>query len=51
VIDGNDKKSARIAALAHVAETLEAALPKDLPEADPALVKLANKAFGYKPED
>lgn len=48
VIDGNNKKAARIAAMTYVAEQLEAALPDDLPEADPELVKLAEKAFGYK---
>ncbi len=50
VIDGNDKKAARIAAMTYVAETLEAVLPDDLPEADPELVKLAEEAFGYKAE-
>ena len=48
VIDGDDKKSARIAAMTYVAETLEAALPENLPEADPELVKLAEAAFGYE---
>ena len=51
VIDGNNKKAARIAAMTHVAETLEAALPEELPEADPELVKLAERAFGYKAAD
>ena len=51
VIAGNDKKSARIAAMTHVAETLEAALPKDLPDADPKLVTLAHDAFGYEVKD
>lgn len=51
VIDGNDKKSARIAAMTYIAERLEAALPDDLPEPDPDLVKLAEEAFGYEPED
>lgn len=51
VIDGNDKKSARIAALAHIAEALEAAVPMMPPARDPAVVKLAQKAFGYKPRD
>ncbi|SKB55540.1 polyphosphate kinase 2 family protein [Sphingopyxis flava] len=51
VIDGNNKKSARIAALSHIAETLEAAVPMTAPERDPAVVKLAQKAFGYKPRD
>ena len=40
-IDGNDKKAARIAALTRVAETLEAALPKGPPPADPGLERLA----------
>ena len=51
VIDGNNKKAARIAALTHVIETLEAAVPMTAPERDPAVVKLAGKAFGYKPKD
>ncbi|WP_168453275.1 polyphosphate kinase 2 family protein [Sphingopyxis microcysteis] len=50
VIDGNNKKAARIAALTHIAETLEAIVPMTPPELDPAVVKLAGKAFGYKPE-
>ncbi len=48
VVDGNNKKSARIAALTYVAEMLESVLPDDLPQADPELVKLARKAFGYQ---
>lgn len=50
VIDGNNKKAARIAALTHVAEVLEAAVPMTPPERDPAVVKLAEKAFGYAPK-
>jgi polyphosphate kinase 2 (PPK2 family) len=50
VIDGNNKKAARIAALTHIAETLEAIVPMTPPELDPAVVKLAGKAFGYTPE-
>lgn len=50
VIDGNNKKAARIAALTHIAETLEAIVPMTPPELDPAVVKLAGKAFGYRPE-
>lgn len=50
VIDGNNKKAARIAALTHIADTLEAAVPMTPPELDPATVKLAQKAFGFKPE-
>ena len=51
VIDGNNKKAARIAALTHIIETLEAAVPMTPSERDPAVVKLASKAFGYKPKD
>ncbi len=48
VIDGNNKKAARIAALTHVVEVLRAKLPQTPPPADPALEKLAAAAFGYK---
>ena len=51
VIDGNNKKAARIAALRHVADALEAAVPMTPPDLDPATVKLARKAFGYEPKD
>ncbi|MBL8652131.1 MAG: polyphosphate kinase [Sphingopyxis sp.] len=51
VIDGNNKKAGRIAALTHIADTLEAAVPMTPPERDPATVKLAHKAFGYSPKD
>jgi polyphosphate kinase 2 (PPK2 family) len=50
VIDGNNKKAARIAALTHIAEALEAIVPMTPPDLDPAVVKLAVKAFGYKPK-
>jgi polyphosphate kinase 2 (PPK2 family) len=40
VIDGNDKKAARIAALTRVADALEAALPKDPPVASPELERM-----------
>lgn len=50
VIDGNNKKAARIAALTHIAEALEAIVPMTPPDLDPAMVKLAGKAFGYKPK-
>ena len=46
VIDGNNKKSARIAALTAVAEALEAACPPKPPEADPEVADLAREAFG-----
>ncbi|MFM6853752.1 MAG: polyphosphate kinase 2 family protein [Sphingopyxis sp.] len=49
VIDGNRKKAARIAALTHIVDQLERALPMDPPAADPAVVALASAAFGYPP--
>ncbi len=51
VIDGNNKKAARIAALIYIVDTLEAAVPMTAAELDPAVIKLASKAFGYKPKD
>jgi polyphosphate kinase 2 (PPK2 family) len=50
VIDGNDRKAARIAALTCMAETLERHVPTDMPDADPTVIELAREAFGYKPE-
>lgn len=50
VIDGNNKKAGRIAAMTHIAEALEAKVPMTPPDIDPAVVKLAGKAFGYKPK-
>src|SRR3546814_12038714 len=44
VIDGNNQKAPRIAALTHVAEALEAAVPMTPPDRDPAGVKLAEQA-------
>ena len=46
VIDGNNKKAARIAALTKVAEALEAACPPKPPEPDPEVARLAREAFG-----
>lgn len=46
VIDGNDKKAARIAALTVIADRLEAAVPMDPPPLDPELEKVARKALG-----
>jgi polyphosphate kinase 2 (PPK2 family) len=46
VIDGNNKKAARIAALAAVADALEAAVPLKPPEAAPEVEALARQAFG-----
>ncbi|HEY1124204.1 MAG TPA: polyphosphate kinase [Sphingobium sp.] len=50
VIDGNDRKAARIAALTRIADMLEKHVPMDMPDADPAVVELAKEAFGYKPK-
>jgi polyphosphate kinase 2 (PPK2 family) len=46
VIDGNDKKAARIAALDHVAGRLAAEVPMTPPPLDPELAKVAGKALG-----
>lgn len=50
VVDGNDRKSGRIAALQTVADVLEAQVPMDMADADPVVIALARKAFGYKPK-
>ena len=44
VIDANDKKAARIAVLTYVADRLEAGVDMTMPEADPAVVALAQEA-------
>ncbi len=49
VIDGNDRKAGRIAAITAIVERLEKMVPMDMPDADPEVVALAEKAFGYKP--
>lgn len=46
VIDGNDKKAARIAVLRHVADRLEAAVDMTPTDADPEVLRLAREAFG-----
>ncbi|HLL58628.1 MAG TPA: polyphosphate kinase [Allosphingosinicella sp.] len=46
VIDGNNKKSARIAALTIVADALERAVPTKPPVASPEIEALAREAFG-----
>lgn len=46
IVDGNSKKSARIAALTIVADALEAAVPNDPPPIDPEVERLAREAFG-----
>jgi AMP-polyphosphate phosphotransferase len=45
VIDANDKKAARIAALTCIADRLEAAIDMTIPDADPAVLTLAADAF------
>ena len=50
VIDGNNQKSARIAVLQHVVKELEASVPQNFPEADPAIVRLAKDVLGYLPK-
>jgi ribosomal protein L13 len=46
VVDGNDKKAARIAALTAIADALEAKVPMEPPELDPEVEKVAKKALG-----
>lgn len=46
VIDGNNKKAGRIAALTAIANRLEATVPMDPPPLDPALEKIARQALG-----
>jgi polyphosphate kinase 2 (PPK2 family) len=46
VIDGNDKKAARIAVLTTIAERLEAAVPLTVLEMSAATKELARRAFG-----
>jgi polyphosphate kinase 2 (PPK2 family) len=51
VIDGNNRKAGRLAALTQIAEALEAHVPMKLPPLDPVVVELARKAFGYETKD
>ena len=46
IVDGNNKKAARIAALTIVADALETAVPLDPPPIDPEVERLARDAFG-----
>ncbi len=46
VIDGNNKKAARIAALTVVADALSAEVPMEPPELDPEIEKVAREALG-----
>lgn len=48
VIDGNNKKAARIAALTAIAEQLEKHVPMDPPELDSEVERVAKKALGLK---
>ncbi|HWW64896.1 MAG TPA: polyphosphate kinase [Sphingomonadaceae bacterium] len=48
VIDGNDKKAARIAALTWVADRMEQFLPTDPPAIDPEVARLARSELGMK---
>ena len=49
VIDGNSKKAARIAALTHIAERLEAAVPQTPVPLDPAFAAMARAALAAGP--
>ncbi len=46
IIDGNDKRAARLAVLKAVADRLEAAVPMDPPPLDAAVRKLAEETLG-----
>jgi polyphosphate kinase 2 (PPK2 family) len=46
VIDGNNKKAGRIAALTAVADALEKRVPLDAPELNPEVIAIARRAFG-----
>lgn len=46
VVDGTNKKAARIAALTAVADRLEAAVPMDPPPLDPEVARVAREALG-----
>lgn len=50
VVDGNDKKAARIAALTHIADRLEAAVDMHPPVLDPEIALIAREAIGWKPK-
>ncbi|WP_414899832.1 polyphosphate kinase 2 family protein [Sphingomonas flavalba] len=50
VIDGNNKKAARIAALTAIADHLEKHVPMAPPEADPELIRLAKDNLGLPGE-
>jgi len=48
VIDGTHKRYARIAALTHIANVLEKAVPMKPPVVDPETARLARKHFGIE---
>jgi polyphosphate kinase 2 (PPK2 family) len=48
VIDGNNKKAARIAALTYIADRLEKHVPLEAPPCDPELARLAKEVFKMK---
>lgn len=50
IINGNNKKAARIAALTYIVETLEQCVPMVPPKADPMVLQFAKEAFGYEPK-
>jgi hypothetical protein len=50
VIDGNNQKAARIAVLSHVIAELEKSVPREFPDANPAIVALAQRTIGYSPK-
>jgi polyphosphate kinase 2 (PPK2 family) len=51
VIDGTHKKYARIAALTHIADVLEKAVPMSPPKTDPETARLAKDVFGLDLRD
>lgn len=50
VIDGNHKKSARIAAMRHVADRLEEQVSMEPPEANPAIIELSASHLRISPK-
>jgi polyphosphate kinase 2 (PPK2 family) len=48
VVDGNNKKAARIAALRYIADRLEAAVDMHPPKLDPEIALIAKEAIGWK---
>ncbi len=46
IIDGNNKKAARIAGLTYIADRLEKHVPTEPPEVDARLMEIAMQAIG-----